>query len=139
MKSYHDLDVYIQAFQLAQKIHLLSLRLPNYEMYELGSQVRQSAQSVRANIVEGYGRKRYKKDFIHFLTHAYGSCLETTSHLTMLQQLYPDITLKPLTERYDKPGSKIFGFINYVETSWIPTTDNRQPTTDNRPPSVNDC
>jgi len=129
MKSYHDLEVYKLAFQLTKEIHFLSLKLPNYELFELGSQVRRSAQSVRANIVEGYGRKRYKKDFVHFLTQAYGSCLETTSHLTMLDQLYPYIGFKPYIEKYDNLGSKIFRFINYVETSWLPTTDNRQPTT----------
>ena len=66
MKSYHDLDVYKLAFQYAREIHYLSLKLPRFEQFELGSQVRRSAQYVRANIVEGYGRKRYKKDFMFF-------------------------------------------------------------------------
>jgi len=41
--------------------------LPKFEMYEEGSQIRRSAKSVAANIVEGYGRRRYKQEFIRFL------------------------------------------------------------------------
>ncbi|MFA5817260.1 MAG: four helix bundle protein [Bacteroidales bacterium] len=122
MKSYQDLRVYQLAFQYAKEIHLLTLKLPKHELFELGSQVRRSAQSVRANIVEGYGRKRYKKDFIHFLTQAYGSCLETTSHLAMLHELYPKLGFNPYIQMYDNLGAKIFAFISYVDNSWI--TDN---------------
>jgi len=122
MKSYQDLQVYQISFQLAKEVHLLTLKLPKFELFELGSQVRRSAQSVRAKIVEGYGRKRYKKDFVHFLTQAYGSCLETTSHLAMLYELYPDLGFNPYIEKYDKLGSKIYAFISYVDHFWI--TDN---------------
>jgi four helix bundle protein len=125
MNSYHDLQVYTLAFQLAKEVHFLSLKLPKFELFESGSQIRRSAQSIRANIVEGYGRKRYKKDFIHFLTQAYGSCLETKSHLTMLDELYPHFGFDLLIEKYDNLGSKIHGFINYVEKSWLSITDNR--------------
>jgi four helix bundle protein len=46
-------------------------------MYELGSQLKRSSDSVVSNIVEGYGRRRYKADFIRFLVFSYASCLET--------------------------------------------------------------
>jgi four helix bundle protein len=119
MKSYQDLQVYCLAFNYAKEVHLLTLRLPKFEQFELGSQVRRSAQSIRANIVEGYGRKRYKKDFIHFLTQAYASCLETTSHLTMLHELYPQHGFYPYIGKYDNLGAKIYSFISYVDNSWI--------------------
>ncbi|WP_430408553.1 hypothetical protein [Kordia sp.] len=35
MKSYKDLDVYKTAFNLALKVHQVSLKLPKYELYEL--------------------------------------------------------------------------------------------------------
>src|SRR5690625_6379310 len=42
----------------------ISMNLPKYELYETGSQIRRSSKSIRANIVEGYGRRRYKRDYI---------------------------------------------------------------------------
>lgn len=98
-------------------------------MFELGSQIRRSAQSVRANIVEGYGRRRYKNDFIRFLTQSYGSCLETLSHTEMLNDLYPESGFRDILTKYEKLGARLFKFISFVEISW--RTDNRQLTTDN--------
>ena len=80
MKSYKDLDIYTISLSLFYKTHVLSLKLPNYERYELGSQIRRSADSVVSNIVEGYGRKQYKADFIRFLTYSHASNLETLCH-----------------------------------------------------------
>jgi four helix bundle protein len=118
MKSYYDLEVYQEAFRLAKEVHFMSLKLPSFEKYELGSQVRRSAQSVRANIPEGYGRKRYKKDFIHFLTQSQGSLLETVSHLEMLKELYPSLGFDDLIIRYKTLGAKLYNFIEYVELHW---------------------
>ncbi len=67
MKSYRDLDIYKDSKRLAIEIHKMSLLLPKFELYEEGSQVRRSAKAVTSAIVEGYGRKRYKADFIKFL------------------------------------------------------------------------
>lgn len=66
MKSYNDLDIYQISLALFFKVHPASLLLPKYELYELGSQVRRSSDSVVSNIVEGYGRKRYKAEFFDF-------------------------------------------------------------------------
>jgi hypothetical protein len=40
MKSYKDLEIYQLSYDLAVKIHKMSLKLPNYELYEKGSQLR---------------------------------------------------------------------------------------------------
>jgi four helix bundle protein len=85
MKSYKDLDIYNLGLSLFYKTHIASLKLPKYEMYELGSQIRRSSDSVVTNIVEGYGRKRYKQDFIKFLTYSHASNLETLCHLEKLE------------------------------------------------------
>ncbi len=57
MSSYRDLDIYKISLELFYIVHPSSLKLPKYEMYELGSQLRRSSDSVVTNIVEGYGRK----------------------------------------------------------------------------------
>ena len=60
--------------------------LPIIERFEEGQQIRRSIKSVRSNIVEGYGRRRYRQDFIRFLTYAFASALETTDHLECLSE-----------------------------------------------------
>jgi len=36
-KSYRDLEIYKLSYELAMKIHSISLKLPKYELYEEGS------------------------------------------------------------------------------------------------------
>lgn len=118
MKSYKDLDIYNLAFDYALEVHQLSLKLPKFELYEQGSQVRRSSKSVKNNIVEGYGRRRYKQDFMKFLIYAHASLLECISQLETIQNLYPDIEIDILLEKYDVLGAKLFKFITYVEKEW---------------------
>ena len=119
MKSYKDLEIYQLAYRLAFEIHKMSLTLPKYELYEQGSQIRRSSKSVKDTIVEGYGRKRYKPEFIKFLVYSHSSCDETISQLEMLKGLYPEIKdFSQLFEEYENPGKKIHSFIEYVESNW---------------------
>jgi four helix bundle protein len=113
MQSYEDLDIYQIAAALAAEIHKMTLDdLPKFEMYEEGSQIRRSSKSVGANIVEGFGRKRYKGDYAQFLTYALASCDETKYHLRML---YETNSLKKekyerFLTRYNELGRKLFNF-----------------------------
>lgn len=118
MKSYKDLDIYNLAFEYAIEVHEISLKLPKHELYEQDSQVRRSSKSIKDNIVEGFGRKIYKNEFIKFLTYAYASLLECKSQLEMMSQLYPEIDFNSLVEKYDNLGAKLFKFTKYVEQNW---------------------
>ena len=120
MSSYQDLDIYKISLELFYEIHAASLLLPKYEMYELGSQIRRSADSVNSNIVEGYGRNRYKAEFIRFLVFSHSSCLETKGHLIKINNLYKDLipNIEGYITDYDNLGAKIFNFIKYVESNW---------------------
>ncbi|HSV77131.1 MAG TPA: four helix bundle protein, partial [Bacteroidales bacterium] len=69
-KSYKDLEIYQMAFDLAIKIREKSLKLPHPDRYEVGGQIRRSTQTIKDAIVEGYGRRRYKSDFIKFLIYS---------------------------------------------------------------------
>lgn len=119
-KSYRDLEVYQISMKLFIRVHQISLQLPKYEMYELGSQVRRSADSVNSNIVEGYGRRRYKKDFIKFLIYSHSSNDETVNHLTKLKILYPEFntSLGMLIDEYEILGAKLNRFITYITQNW---------------------
>ncbi len=66
MKSYKDLDVYNLGLELFYISHACTLKLSKYEMYELGSQLRRSADSVPTNIVEGMLGKDIKPISLNF-------------------------------------------------------------------------
>ncbi len=118
MKTHKDLDIYNLAFEYAIVVHKLSLKLPKFELYEQGSQVRRSSKSIKSNIVEGYGRRVYKNDFLKFLTYSHASLLECVSQLEMIIELYEIEGVEEIKEKYNLLGGKIFAFSMYVEKNW---------------------
>jgi four helix bundle protein len=82
--SYMKLDIWKEARNLTIEIHKMTLKLPSFEQYEEGQQIRRSSKSVRSNIVEGFGRRFYKQDFIRFIIYALSSNDETIDHLDIL-------------------------------------------------------
>lgn len=100
--NYKDLEVWKLARELSIEIHKLTMALPKFEMYEEGSQIRRSSKSIRSNIVEGYGRRKYKNDFIRYINFAIASTDETIDHLEILfetrsltdEKLYNDLLIK---------------------------------------------
>ncbi|NQT63470.1 MAG: four helix bundle protein [Candidatus Marinimicrobia bacterium] len=117
--SYKKLTIWQKARELVIDIHKMTLsELPQFELYEEGSQIRRSIKSVKSNIVEGYGRRRYKKEFIRFLTYSLASCDETTDHLETLfetESLKDEALYKDLHERLQILGKRINLFIQSVE------------------------
>lgn len=120
MKSYRDLEIYSLSYELAIKTHKMSLKLPKYELFEEGSQIRRSSKGITSNIVEGYGRRRYKADFVKFLVYAHASCDETILHIKFLNDTHELDKNKVmfLRESYEKLSKKISKFISYVEKEW---------------------
>ena len=119
-KSYRDLEINQLSFEHAMKIHKISLNLPKYEFYEEGSQLRKSSKGVTSCIVEGYGRRKYKNDFIRFLTYAQASCDETEVHLDFIHASghITDEIYQEIKKENDVLGKKINKFIQYVEKYW---------------------
>ena len=119
--SYRDLEIWKLARQVAIAVHRMTLQnLPKFEMYEEGSEIRRSAKSVAANIVEGYGRRRYKQEFIRFLVFAHASCDETIDHLEMLfdtKSLTNEVVYRESSTQLDLLGRKLNVFIDSVERS----------------------
>ncbi|MFH1460576.1 MAG: four helix bundle protein [Candidatus Omnitrophota bacterium] len=114
MKNYSDLEIYQLAHNLAIEIHKITLELPNFEVYEEGSQIRRSSKAVSANIVEGFGRRKYKADYMRFLIYAHASCDETIEHLKFLFETGSFKNKKHfdvLIEEYTKLSKKINKFL----------------------------
>ena len=118
--GYRELDIYKVSFDLFLKTHKESFRLPKYETYEIGSQLRRSSGSIPANIVEGYGRSVYKQEYIRFLIFSHASNNETLCHLEGIIHLYPDINenFKTLYKEYDILGARLNKYIQYVKSNW---------------------
>lgn len=118
MKSYKDLEIYQISFDLSLKIRELTLNLDSHDKYEVGSQIRRSSQRIKDTIAEGYGRKRYKADFIKFLVYSYASHLEAKSQAEFLNLAVKDKTWLEIAGKLDSLGIKIHNFIIYVEKNW---------------------
>ena len=116
--SYKNLEIWQESQKIVVDIHKMALeKLPKFEMYEEGSQIRKSSKSVKSTIVEGYGRRRYKPEYIRFLIFAIASNDETIDHLETLyetgslkdQELYQN-----LHDRIEILGKKLNNFIKAV-------------------------
>lgn len=116
--SYRNLEIWQMARELTIDVHKMSLTLPKFEMYEEASQIRRSMKSVRSNIVEGYGRRRYKNDHVRFIIYALSSNDETVDHLETLYEtgsLEDKVLYENLHERIQRLGIKINNFLQVIE------------------------
>src|SRR5437870_11074986 len=117
--SYRDLEIWKLAREVAITVHHMTVQnLPKFEMYEEGGQIRRSAKSIRSNIVEGYGRRRYKQEFIRFLVFAHASCDETIDHLEGLFEtgsLRDEPIFRDLEAQLDLLGRKLNVVIEGVQ------------------------
>ena len=119
--NYRDLDIYNLAHEIVLDIHKLTIsNLPKFELYEEGSQIRRSSKSVKSNIVEGYGRRRYKQEFIRFIIYALASNDETIDHLRNLYETESfrneDIYIE-LNEKLITLGKQLYNFLKSVDNS----------------------
>jgi four helix bundle protein len=119
--NYRNLEVWQLASELVTAIHDMTLtKLPKFEMFEEGSQIRRAIKPVKSNIVEGYGRRRYKQAFVRFLDYALASCDETADHLdtlVVMKSLRDKGTIGELTKRLEELGRKLNLFLQSVERS----------------------
>src|SRR3989338_7902174 len=79
MKNFRDLDVYKRSSGLFPKIYKMVRLWNQVDQRELGSQMIRAANSIHANIAEGFTKT--PNDFKRFLGIAIGSCNELMSHI----------------------------------------------------------
>jgi four helix bundle protein len=135
--SYKNLEIWKLADELVVEIHEMTLtKLQKFEMFEVGGQIRRSSKSVKSTIVEGYGRKRYKPEFIKFLVYSLGSYDETIDHLETpykTKSLQDDEVYNYLHAKLEILGKKINLFIKGVDdTDWEKSYSQKQATSNQR-------
>jgi four helix bundle protein len=121
--GYKGLEIWQLARELVIDIHRMTIeQLPKFEMFEEGGQIRRSSKSVKSTIVEGYGRREYKQEFIKFLTYAIASNDETRDHLENLREtgsLADQEMFESIHKRIETLGRKLHLFLQSVDKSHI--------------------
>src|SRR5437870_4474573 len=81
-QTFEDLEVYKAAREFRKGMYAVNRRLPDFEKYELASQIRRAAVSLTNNMAEGHGRFHYP-DQIRFFLHSRGSLQELVDDLNV--------------------------------------------------------
>ena len=115
IKSFLDLEVYKEAFQLSTDIEDLLKIYPPSEKFLLSDQMRKAARSIPAQIAEGYARRESIKDFQRYLRDSVGEANEMINHLLLSK--HKGYIKKPgygdeLIERYNLLGKKLTNLKN---------------------------
>jgi len=116
--SYKSLEIWQLSREVVIDIHQMSLSLPKFEQFEEAQQIRRSSKTIKSCIVEGYGRRKYKADFIKFLIYALSSNDETLDHLETLFEtgsIRDELLYNMIHEKIEVLGKKINNFLQSVE------------------------
>jgi len=113
-----ELNVWKKAHDLVLEIYRVTANFPKSEIFGITSQLRRSAYSVPANIVEGNSRNT-TKDYVRFLYQARGSVEEARYFLFLSKDLeYLDNNdFKKFEEEYEKVSKLINGLIKSLNRS----------------------
>ncbi|MDD5139379.1 MAG: four helix bundle protein [Verrucomicrobiales bacterium] len=83
-QTFEDLDAYKAAREFRKAMYAVTRQLPDFEKFELASQIRRAAVSLTDNIAEGHGRFHYL-DQIKFMLHSRGSLEELQDDLNVCE------------------------------------------------------
>jgi len=92
-RTFEDLEVYKKAREFRKRMYAVARKLPDFEKYELGRQIRGASVSVTNNIAEGHGRYHYLEE-IKFELQSRGSLAELVDDLNVCE----DEGYLPITE-----------------------------------------
>src|SRR5438477_12430627 len=81
-QTFEDLEVYKAAREFRKAMYVVTRRLPDFEKYDLASQIRRASVSLTNNMAEGHGRYHYP-DQIRFFLHSRGSLEELVDDLNI--------------------------------------------------------
>jgi len=84
MQRYEDLEVYQRGIRLSEQTWEIVRKWPYFHKDTLGKQIVRAADSIPANIAEGYGRYTFKER-IRFCHFSRGSLFEFETHLMLAQ------------------------------------------------------
>jgi four helix bundle protein len=110
IKSFEDLEVYQKLCELHLEICKLTLSFPRFELYELGSQIRRSSNSISANIAEGWNN-RHINIYLEGINRSLGELQETKHHLYMAfrKDYLNETVYNEFLDKYNECGKMLKG------------------------------
>jgi four helix bundle protein len=115
VKTIDTLEVYLLANELSDDIWHVVSEWKIFEKDTIGKQVVRSADSISANIAEGYGRFSYKENR-QFCFYARGSILETKTWLLKAKNrnLIAEDVYESLFSKLELIHIKLNAYVKYI-------------------------
>lgn len=116
IRSYEDLDVYQKLCKIHLEVNTLTFNFPDFEKYELGSQLRRSSNSAPANLAEGWNNK-HTNNYLEGINRAQSEIQEVKHHLSIaFQKKYiSEEKYSYFIKEYNDCGKMLSGFENSLE------------------------
>jgi four helix bundle protein len=112
--TFEDLQVYKGAREFRKAMYAGNRHLPDFEKYELGSQIRRASVSLTNNMAEGHGRFHYP-DQIRFFLHSRGS-LEELVNICLDENYLSSDEVAKLKEQARAVLILINGYLRYLRS-----------------------
>lgn len=111
-----DLEIYQLAMEIGDEIWFSVTEWDNLAKYSMGQQIIRSADSIAANISEGFGRYHFK-DRKNFMYYSRGSHSETKTWLTKAKnrKIISEEFYSGRMEKLEKLGVKMNNYIKILE------------------------
>jgi four helix bundle protein len=112
-----DMEIYNISMEIGDEIWFSVVEWENLAKYSIGQQIVRSADSIAANISEGYGRYHFK-DRKNFMFYARGSHYETITWLTKARnrKIINNEFYEGIIAKMEKLGVKMNNYINTLES-----------------------
>lgn len=124
IKSFEDLDIYRLAEHLGDRIWDVVINWPDFAKNSLGYQLVKSADSIGANISEGFGRFHFAENR-QFCRIARGSLVETRHWLRRAykRKLLREDEVEELKALLDELAPRLNAYINSIGKNTKVTND----------------
>ncbi len=115
-RLYRNMQIWQLGYNLVIDIYKLTEKFPKDEKSNLISQMRRAATSIPINIAEGSTKRSYK-EFLNFLSYAYGSAKELEVLLLLSSDLryITNKKYKQIEKKLDELMAKLFLFMSNIE------------------------
>jgi four helix bundle protein len=121
-----DLEIYNLSLEFGEDVWTIVMRWDHFSKDTIGKQIVRSADSIAANIAEGFGRFHYKenKNFCYF---SRGSILETKTWLAKAQNrnLIDHDIYNLLIKMLETIHLKLNAYIKFIGKKQMPVTNDQ--------------
>ena len=112
-----ELQVYNLSMEMAEKIWDIVFVWDYFKKDTIGKQLVRAADSIAANLSEGFGRYHYN-EAKHFAYYSRGSLYESKTWLTKAhnRKLISDVVFESFNNKIDNIGVKLNNYIKSIGT-----------------------